>query len=206
MQPFRPRTARIGVAPLIAAALLAALVSSAVAQDSVRRAPVQQLPPGYVVLARVPTPEQGPVTIYMHRIRYLGKVALCVGQTPNVAGDQPHGGPATCANYPIGSNVTLEASRSLWQTGGVAQCNKATRPVKRLWALWSAVILRPGLTAWLRTPNGLSRLTEAVVPPAFHVAGPLIYTRLTKPSAIILRDAKGRTVATFHADLNDSAC
>jgi len=155
--------------------------------------PVTQLAPGYVTLARVQTPQQGTVTIFILRIRYLGKVALCVRQTPH--GQLLHGGSASCAHYPVGSNVSLEANGTFWETFGVAGC-KPHPPPRIVWGLWSAVVLRPGLTAWLRTPSGDVRIPEVPVPNAFHVTGPLIYAVLTKPSTIVLRTSNGHTVGT----------
>src|SRR5579863_487803 len=57
--------------------------------------PVQQLPPGHVTIASVNTPK-GPVVIGLHRIRYLGKVALCMSESNGGGTGQ------SCANYPIG--------------------------------------------------------------------------------------------------------
>ena len=99
----RRSIAVVGTLTVISAALLTA-GSSPGATGSARgstlyRAPVQQLPPGLVTLAHVHTPD-GIVGIGLHRIRYLGKVRLCVNEVTQPG--FPSGGPETCANYPIG--------------------------------------------------------------------------------------------------------
>ena len=65
----------------------------------VERAPVKQLPPGLVILAQPQTP-QGIIKIGLHRIRFLGKVRLCINEADQPG--SPRGGLQACANYPLG--------------------------------------------------------------------------------------------------------
>jgi hypothetical protein len=147
--------------------------------------PVYQLPPGHITLADAATP-RGPVAIVLHRIRYYGHVSLCVSESnANGGTDQ------SCANYPIGpkSNQNIGDSPVWWATDYLAACTKPRFQVV------SGVVLRPGISAWLRTPNGVSRMPTAVIPKAFGVAGGLVYATITTgPEAVILRDATGKTV------------
>jgi hypothetical protein len=64
----------------------------------------------------------------------------------------------------------------------------------------TAIILRSGLTAWLRTPTGMTRMPTAAVPKALGVTGPLVYAVLTKgPDTILLRNAQGTTAYSTSA-------
>jgi hypothetical protein len=150
-----------------------------------RSYPVFQLPPGHVTLAQARTP-QGPVAIALHRIRYFGHVSLCVSET-----DAKGGGEQSCANYPIGpkSNQNIGNSPVWWASNLLTICAKPHFQVV------SGVILRPRITAWLRTPAGMSRMPTAAVPKAFGVAGGLVYATITTaPDSVTLRDATGKTV------------
>ena len=146
-------------------------------------APVQQLPPGRVTLASVKT-AQGPVVIVLHRIRYLGKVALCMSESNGGGTGQ------SCANYPLGpkSNQSI-GSDPVWWTTYIGVCTA------HVFQVISGVVLRRGLTAWLRTPTGVSRMLTATVPKAFGVAGGLVYALITgNYDSVTLRDASGKTV------------
>lgn len=147
--------------------------------------PVHQLPPGHITLAEARTP-QGPVSIGLHRIRYFGHVSLCVSET-----DARGGSEQSCANYPIGpkSNQNIGNSPVWWASNLLMICGKPHSQVV------SGVILRPGITAWLRTPAGMSRMPTAAVPKAFGVAGGLVYATITTaPDSVTLRNATGETV------------
>ena len=149
--------------------------------------PVVQLPPGQLTLAEAPTP-QGPVAIALHRIRYFGHVSLCVSQT-----DAGGGGDQSCANYPVGpkSNQSIGTAPVWWAADLLVACTKPRFQVV------SGVILRRGITAWLRTPAGVSRMPTAAVPKTFGVAGGLVYATITTaPDSVALRDADGKTVYT----------
>jgi hypothetical protein len=150
-----------------------------------RSYPVYQLPPGHITLAEARTP-QGPVAIALHRIRYFGHVSLCVSET-----DAKGGSDQSCANYPIGpkSNQNIGHAPVWWATDLLMACTKPHFQVV------SGVVLRPGITAWLRTPAGVSRMPTASVPKAFGVAGGLLYATITTaPDSVTLRDANGKTV------------
>ena len=150
-----------------------------------RSYPVVQLPPGHITLAEARTPE-GPVAIALHRIRYFGHVSLCVNET-----DAKGGGDGSCAKYPLGptSNQNIGHAPVWWATDLLMLCTKPHFQVV------SGVVLRPGITAWLRTPAGVSRMPTAAVPKAFGVAGGLVYATITTaPDSVTLRDADGRTV------------
>jgi hypothetical protein len=149
----------------------------------VERAPVQQLPPGHVTLASVKT-VQGPVVIALHRIRYLGKVALCMSESNHGASGQ------SCANYPLGpkSNQPI-GNKPVWWTTYVGDCTS------HHFQVISGVILRSGLTAWLRTPSGSSRMPSAAIPRGFDVAGDLAYALVIGTQvSVTLRNTRGRTV------------
>jgi len=148
-----------------------------------RSYPVDQLSPGHITLAEAMTP-QGPVAIALHRIRYFGHVSLCVSET-----DAKGGSEQSCANYPIGpkSNQNIGNSPVWWASNLLMICAKPHVQVV------SGVILRPRITAWLRTPAGMS--PTAAVPKAFGVAGGLVYATITAaPDSVTLRDATGKTV------------
>ena len=152
-------------------------------------APVQQLPPGRVTLASVKT-AQGLVVIMLHRIRYLGKVALCMSESSGGATGQ------SCANYPLGPKSDQGIGSSpVWWTTYVGVCTP------HLFQVISGVVLRPGLTAWLHTPTRVSRMPSAAVPKAFGVSGELIYALITRnPVSVTLRDGSGKAVYTAPVD------
>jgi len=59
----------------------------------------------------------------------------------------------------------------------------------------SGIVLSAGLTAWLDTPAGISRMPTAPVPSAFGVAGGLVYAVIARyPATVTLRDASGKKV------------
>lgn len=150
-----------------------------------RSYPVYQLPPGHITLAEARTPA-GPVAIALHRIRYFGHVSLCVSET-----DSNGGGDGSCAKYPLGptSNQNIGHAPVWWATDLLMVCTKPHFQVV------GGVVLRPRITAWLRTPAGVSRMPTAAVPKAFGVAGGLVYATITTaPDSVTLRDAHGRTV------------
>lgn len=67
----------------------------------------------------------------------------------------------------------------------------------RKFLLVVAVVLHPGLVAWIRADNVERRMPTAAVPSAFGVAGPLIYAVVHgRPSLTIeLRNASGAEVS-----------
>lgn len=146
--------------------------------------PVRQLPPGHVTLAQAHTP-RGAVAITLHRIRYSGHVSLCVSE--GFAG----GATQSCARYPLGprSNQPIGRAPVWWADVYIDICS-----AQRFQVL-SGLLLRPGLTAWLRTAEHVSRMAAATVPRAFAVAGKLIYaTTGERPAAVIVRNASGAVV------------
>jgi hypothetical protein len=179
----------------VSGAFVVAIVSAAVAWSSgnaafgspvaLERAPVYQLPPGHVALASVNS-VQGPVVIMLHRIRYLGKVALCMSEANGGATSQ------SCANYPLGPKSGQNIGNNpVWWTTYVGACTQ------HHFQVISGVVLRAGLTAWLHSPAGVSPMPAATVPKAFGVAGRLVYALIaTSPDSVSLRDANGRTVYT----------
>jgi hypothetical protein len=150
-----------------------------------RSYPVYQLPPGHITLAEARTP-QGPVAIALHRIRYFGHVSLCVSESnANGGTDQ------SCANYPLGpkSNQNIGDAPVWWAASYLSVCTT------RHFLVVDGVVLRPGLTAWLRTPRGTARMPTAAIPKGFGVAGGLVYATITAaPDTVMLRDADGRAV------------
>lgn len=154
--------------------------------------PVHQLPPGQITLASVRTSE-GPIAIVAHRIRYFGHVSLCVGAASADGGTEQ-----SCARYPVGpkSNQHLGDAPVWWATTYVGVCSA------RHFQVVGGVLLRRGLSAWLRTPSGVSRMASAAIPKAFGVAGPLLYADITAASGeeVTLRDAAGKTVYTAAVD------
>jgi hypothetical protein len=144
--------------------------------------PVATLPPGVVTLAHAASP-QGPIALQLQRIRFLGHMSLCMGQRP-FGGQQ-------CARYPIGPASNQDIGNApLWvMAGGDGSC----KPPR--FQVIEGIVLRRGLTPWLRTPSGLRRMSTAAVPTAFGAPGPLFYAVLTRaPDTIELRNAAGRTV------------
>jgi hypothetical protein len=164
------------------AAALGLIVSLALVGQA-RSASVQQLPPGRVTVASVMT-VQGPVVIMVHRIRYVGKVSLCMSESNGSGTDQ------SCANYPLGPKSNRQIGRNpVWWTTYVGACTREHFQVI------GGLVLRAGLTAWLRTPRGLSRMKLASVPKAFGVAGGLLYALIASyPDRVTLRDASGKPV------------
>ena len=155
------------------------------AKFTLERAPVYQLPPGHVTIAD-PSTSQGPVALMVHRIRYLGKMALCVS-----ASDSRGATVQACANYPLGpkSNRNTGNSPVWWSAPYVGACTR------RHFQVIVGLVLRSRLTAWLRTPHGLSRVPTAGVPKAFGVSGGLVYALITTaPDSVTLRNAGGRAV------------
>ena len=164
-------------ASVLALALVAGWGGNAVA--SVERAPVKQLPPGLVTLASVPAP-QGAVAISVHRIRYLGKVRLCLRDTSATGGATQ-----TCTNYPLGSQLR---GAVVWWIAEFSVC------VTHRYQVIAGVVMRHGLTASLRTPAGTAPMPTAAIPPAFGVSGDLIYALIdTSPDTVTLHDTSGRT-------------
>ena len=173
----------------MAVALVAGWAGNAVA--GVEHAPVEQLPPGLVILAQPRTP-QGVIQIGLHRIRFLGKVRLVLNEA-----DQPgfpSGGSATYATYPIrpGGQGDGDVSGPLFMgpvEGG--QCSR------KQFLLVAGVVLRSGLVGWVRANGVLTRMQTAAVPSAFGVAGPLIYAVVRGwPSMTLeLRDSHGTEVS-----------
>ena len=189
-----PRWRRIATSGSVVVVVLAtAAIGSALAaaKGLPERAPVQQLPPGLVTLAHVHTPD-GVVGIGLHRIRYLGKVRLCVNEATQPG--FPSGGPAQCANYPIGPTSGQGIGNApIWIDAAV---DGGSCPPQ--FAVVAGILLRPGLTAWVRGPHGFSRMREAAIPKAFNVAGPLVYTVVHGANplqTIVVRNASGKTIS-----------
>jgi len=136
-----------------------------------------------VTLAHAKTP-QGPVAISLYRARLCGHMSLCTMQQPQ--------GNGACATYPIGPKSKYQdiGTAPMWLlAGGHGSC----KPPR--FQVITGIVLRTGLTAWLRTPQGLSRMATAGAPKAFGVTGPVIYAVLTEgPDTIMLRDAQDKTV------------
>jgi hypothetical protein len=145
--------------------------------------PVHQLPPGHVTIASVNTPK-GPVVIGLHRIRYLGKVALCMSESNGSGTSQ------SCANYPLGPKSNQDIGNSpVWWTTYIGVCT--AHPFQVI----SGIVLRPHLTAWLHSPHGVLRMPVVDVPTAFGVHGGLTYALVAgKPNTVTLSDANGKTV------------
>ena len=62
-------------------------------------------------------------------------------------------------------------------------------------------MLRTGLTAWLHTPAGMSRMPTVAMPKAFGVAGGFVYALIdTDPDSVTLSDAAGKTVYSAKVD------
>jgi hypothetical protein len=154
------------------------------ALGAARSYPVDQLPPGHVTLAHARTPD-GAVAITLHRIRYFGHVSLCVNETHD------GGGSEGCARYPLGphSNQPIGDAPVWWATDYMQACTKARFQVV------SGIVLRGGLTAWLRSSGGVTRMPTTAIPKAFGVAGGLIYaTTGDAPASVSLRNAQGAVV------------
>jgi hypothetical protein len=154
--------------------------------------PVHQLAPGHITVADVPT-SQGTIAIVLHRIRYFGHVSLCVGETSASGGTEQ-----SCANYPVGpkSNQHIGHAPVWWATTYLGVCSRQHFQVV------SGVLVRRGLTGWLRTPTGVSRMPTATIPRAFGVAGPLLYADIASSpgNVVTLRDAAGKAVYTAPVD------
>jgi hypothetical protein len=182
LQRRRGSSARRGTwgpwsASVLALALVAGWGGNAVA--GVERAPVKTLPPGLVTLASVPAP-QGTVAISLHRIRYLGKVRLCLRET-SITG----GATGTCTSYPLGSQLR---GAVVWWLADFSVC------VTHRYQVIAGVVMRPGLTASLRTAAGTAPMRTAAIPSAFGVSGDLIYALIdTGPDTVTLHDTNGRT-------------
>jgi hypothetical protein len=176
----------VTLAAIVAVSLASGASSGATAARprlALERAPVQQLPPGHVTLGRVKTP-QGTVAVTLHRIRYRGKVSLCMSESNGASSGQ------SCATYPLGPKSDQGiGSAPVWWTTYVGVCTS------RHFQVISGVVIRSGLTAWLRTPAGLARMPTATVPGAFHVTGPLLYAIVARtPATVTLRNADGKIV------------
>jgi hypothetical protein len=175
----------------LAATTASAPATASGSRRSIERAPVQQLPPGLVTLAHVHTP-QGIVGLGLHRIRYLGKVRLCLN-----AADQPgfpSGGPEVCANYPLGPSSGQGIDYTHLFLGPIFQ----GRCAHKNFLLITGVVLSPAVTASLQAPDLREAPMSAVrVPGAFNATGTLVYevVRIWQPIAMVLRDAQGKIVS-----------
>ena len=149
--------------------------------------PEHALAPGVVTLAHAATPQR-PVALQLFRARYLGRPVLCIQQVPQ--------GDGQCASYPIGpASRYARASSDLWL---LAEGRGSCKPPR--YEVITAIVLHPGLTAWLRTSAGTERMATAAVPKVFGVTGPLVYAVLTRgPDTIVLRDSHGATAYTTPA-------
>jgi hypothetical protein len=144
--------------------------------------PVHQLPPGHITLATARTPS-GAVAIVLHRIRYFGHASLCVSTTDTQGATNQ-----SCANYPLEPRSKQPIGRApvWWANADIQLCSRPRSEVV------AGVLLRRGLTAWLRTPTGDLRMPHVAIPRAFHVAGPLVYATVTaQPDSVTLRGASG---------------
>jgi hypothetical protein len=182
------RSRAITAALLVVAMCVAGALTGASAFGSGRtmeHAPVQQLPPGHITMALVRT-AKGPVAIALHRIRYLGKVALCMSES--------NGGGTTqsCANYPLGpkSNQNI-GNEPVWWTTYIGVCTT------HRFQVISGVLLRRDLTPWLHTSHGVVKMPLVAIPPAFHIAGGLTYALIAAtPESVSLRNTSGQTIYT----------
>jgi len=169
---------------LIVTVIVALVIASSSGAFTPLPRPGSALAPGVVTLAHVETP-RGSAVISVYRARYLGRVVLCIEQ----AGEGGTGYAGGCATYPLGPESKYQpVSSDVWVLdGGGGSCK--SHPFQVL----TAVVIHNGLTAWLRTPNGPSRMQAVTVPKAFKVSGPLVYAVLTKaPDTIQLRTASGK--------------
>jgi hypothetical protein len=138
--------------------------------------PAVSLPPGVVTVAHGRTSRGVPFTITMQRIRFLGKQDLCITEKPK--------GNQECPSYPLGSGAPAVLL-------GTAE---GSCPVPHH-GLLAGLLLRPGLTAWLKTPSRTYELEHATVPASLSVPGGIFYGALTrKPVELILRDRHGASV------------
>ena len=188
------RVAQLAVVVAMAAVLVAALgrhgprhpaagVARAAGARSFPPGPGAALAPGVVTLAHATTPD-GPVAVRLYRAQFGGGTVLCIEQVPQ--------GNGQCISEPIGPGSRhAQASRDLWRMeGGHGSCSG--RPFQVI----TAIVLRPGLTAWLRTGAGApSRMLAVRVPAPFAIGGPLVYATVTHGGdTILLRDAHGAEV------------
>ena len=175
--------------PLLALTLIAGWGGDAAAGSE--HAPVKQLPPGLVILAQPQTP-QGVIKIGLHRIRFLGRVRLCLNEATQPG--FPSGGAETCATYPIGPGGRGDGDVSGPLFVGPVEGGRCAR---KQFLLIAGVVLRKGLVGWLRADGVLTRMRTATIPPAFGVSGPLVYAVVHGwPSMTVeLRDARGAEVS-----------
>jgi hypothetical protein len=140
--------------------------------------PAVSLAPGVVVVARGRTSHGAPFAITMQRIRFLGKQDLCITEKPN--------GNQECPSYPVGGGAPVFL---LGTAGG--SC-----PVSHH-GLLAGLLLRPGLTAWLKTSSRIYELRRTLVPAELGVPGGLFYGTLTRgPAKLMVRDRHGASVYT----------
>lgn len=176
---------------LIVTVIVALVIASSSGAFTPLPRPGSALAPGVVTLARVGT-SRGSAVISVYRARYLGGVVLCIDQL----GEGDTGGAGGCVTYPLGPGSKYQSVGSdIWVlNGGGGFCGPHPFEVV------TAIVIHNGLTAWLRTPNGLSRMQAVTVPKTFNVSGPLVYAVLTKaPDTIQLRTASGKVASSTPA-------
>jgi hypothetical protein len=137
--------------------------------------PVTSLPPGVVTVAHGRTPHGTPFAIRLQRIRFLGKLDLCLSEKPQ--------GNSQCPPFPVSRAVPVFLLQ-----GGEGSC------LPPRYQVLAGLLLHPGLTAFLHSADGTETLKLASVPAAFHVAG-VFYGVLTRgPAELLIRDRDGRSV------------
>jgi hypothetical protein len=195
----RARQWRHRRAVVVASLILAALVIGATrfargGPGPGTRVPAVEVSSGatQTVIVRAQTP-QGVVEIALRRTRFLGRDSLCL-----IEAHEPgfrFVSPETCARYPLGPMSGQGIDHTYLLLGQVFSglCSR------KQFSLYAAVVLHPGLTAWLKASTlGAVRMKEAEVPRSFRVSGPLVYAiavGASQPYAIVLRDSTGKTVS-----------
>lgn len=159
---------------------------------SVRERERASVTPGVAIFARVHTP-QGVVVIGLRRARFLGKVSLCLNESEGP--DFRFVTPETCASYPVGPTSGQGIDHTHLLLGAVFSgvCSR------KQFTIYTAVVLRHGLMAWLQSTDLREVPMHAVtVPKAFDVSGPLVYyanVGVWHAYDILLRDAAGKAVS-----------
>jgi hypothetical protein len=150
--------------------------------------PVLSLPPGIVTVAHGRTPHGTPFAITLQRIRFLGGTDLCLSERPQ--------GNMQCPPYPLGRSAPVFVL-----SGGEGSC----RPPR--YELLAGLLLRAGLTPWLRTKRHTSRVETVAVPAIFGVPGGVFHAFLTDgPASLIVRDRRGATVYSTPVSRTSMPC
>jgi hypothetical protein len=138
--------------------------------------PVTSLAPGVLTVARGRTPHGTPFEIGLQRIRFMGKLNLCLSEMPQ--------GNSQCPPYPVRERTPIFLLQA-----GEGSC------LPPRYQLLAGLLLRPGLTAWLHTPGRMKQLKLAAVPSSFRVPGGVFYGILTRgPARLVIRNQHGVSV------------